>query len=178
MSLDELVKYLPEDNRNRIISLAGEGQGLLDGADFGHGMISSFWGDCVSGEIVNYLRRIGKETEEGYCNTIHDFYIDTRCGHAPRKQLRALQNELDLAINADRKPCAICGTATAKTAQRQHEEQQAAIVRANETRIKEGKSPNPLWNLSDKKLTNRNLTKDSYVCYFCYQNKLATIPKD
>ena len=36
MSLGELVKFLPEDRQERIISLEGEGQGLLSGAGFGN----------------------------------------------------------------------------------------------------------------------------------------------
>lgn len=178
MKLEELVKFLPKDRQPEVIRLAYSASGLIEGAGF-VGMIYGFWGDCVRGEIINYLRRTDKlKDDNSYCNSISDFYIDARCGKAPRKEIREYQNKLKLAIGDDLKPCAICETATRKTAQQQHKEQQAAIVKANEVRIKEGESPNSLWNLSDKKLANRNLTKDSYVCYLCYQNKLATIPKE
>lgn len=172
--LDRLVSLLPKSNteRDRIIPLAYNGAGAIETV-FGKGMIYSFWLDCIEGEIERYLRRKGLENGKGYSNTIHDFYIDTRCGRAPRKHLRSLQNELDLAINDDRKACSICGTATSKTAEQQHKD---TLVSNKEWNKRNGKT-SPEWRLSEKKLSNRNLTAQSYVCYFCYQNELATIPK-
>ena len=166
-TLEVLVEQLPKERQQRVIALAYEGTGLLSGYGF-TGMINGFWGDCVRGEIVRYLRRTEKlKDDNSYCNRMDDFYIDTRCGKAPRKQLSTLANELILAICDDYKPCAICGTATTETAQWHHDH-----------RGKKGE-PNYRkdWKLSERKLANRNLTGESYVCYFCYQNKLATKPE-
>lgn len=157
MELDELVKLLPEEGQATIIKLASQGDGLLQGAGFGGGMINSFWHDCIKGEIVRFLVRTGKAEHEGYQNKISDFYIDDRCGRAPRGQLNALRDELKLAINDDYKPCAICGKPTDKTVIEQHDDRHESTKE---------------WELSEKRMANRGVSKTSPCCYYCYQNKL------
>ena len=43
---------------------------------------------------MQYLRRMGKADNDHYVNCMDDFYIDARCGSAPRKQLGELAHEL------------------------------------------------------------------------------------
>ncbi len=162
-SLYELVMKLPEERRAEILQLAAEGNGALAAAGFGNGIINSFWNDCVKGEVHNYLRRIGKEANEGgYHNDIYDFYLDNRVGRAPRKLMRELQDALKLAINEDYKPCIMCKRPTNKT-----------VIQQHENRGKDRET----WELSEKRMINRGITPSDYSCYSCYQNELVN-PKE
>jgi hypothetical protein len=179
----EEIKRLPKKRQDHVMSLYAQGCGLLEGAGFGGGMINSFWGDCVRGEIKRYLRSKGIEKETGYCNKMSDFYIDSRCGRAPRKQLDELEDELVLAINDNFHPCECqirkshkdyydnsthyfyngCRRPTDKTAKQRQAE------RGPEREI---------WQLSEKKLSNHSVEPSSFVCYYCWQDRLVRIPKE
>lgn len=185
---DEVIMRLPCSRRARVVELTARGDGLMMGAGFGGGMINSFWHDCVRGEIIRYLRRKGKDKTENYVNRMRDFYIDSRCGRAPRGRLRELANELILAICDDYHPCECpkrvrlpatsfcetqyvrraCSEPTQQTAQQQHDESESHRKKNDEFR-------NP-WQLSARKLGKTGLTPASFVCYSCYQDRLATSP--
>jgi hypothetical protein len=179
---DETLKLLPKKKQSLVAQLVGEGNGLLAGAGFDGGMLNSFWYDCARGEIIRYRRRIGLDKEDRYVNCMSDFYIDSRCGRAPRKELERLKDELILAISDDTHPCSCpirksyprsnyddgdrhywstCGEPTRRTAQQWHDECEKSRIEKDENRTP--------WTLSEKKLKSRSLTPSSFVCYSCYR---------
>lgn len=170
--LKETLKLLKPKQRTEVKELCHHADMEFARVNLDGGMVHSFFYDCVDGGIKRLITK-----PKYYVNQFTDFYIDARVrGCNAQGKINSIITEIVLIVDKTQHLCSVsgCETLTEKKAKEQIKE--VTCVRFNHYRKygKEQGEENPKEaELSERRLQNRELTKESYVCYFCCQNKLT-----
>jgi len=169
---EEAIKLLKKKELRQINDLCHKADIEMARHNFDGGMINSFLYDCVAGGIIR-----ARSKPKKYVNTFYDFYIDMRCGRGYSSTQDAVHNilrEIELIVDKKKHKCSLCENNTEKTAEQQIKE--VTDVRLNHYKRwskEKGEDKPKKAELSERRLQNRGITKRSYVCYSCCQNKLT-----
>lgn len=170
--LKETLKLLKPKQRKEIKELCYQADMEFARVSLDGGMVHSFFYDCIDGGI----KRL-KTKPKRYVNKFNDFYIDSRVrGCNAQGKINKIINEIVLIIDKTQHLCSVSGCDNLTENKAKEQIKEVTCVRLNHYRKwgkEQGEEKPKEAELSERRLQNRGLTKESYVCYYCCQNKLV-----
>lgn len=140
--------------------------------NFDGGFIHSFFYDCVAGGIIR-----ARSKPKDYVNSFYDYYIDRRCGkggYSTQREVHNILREIELIADKNKKRCDLCVDRNTELKAREQIKQVNAVrIKHYKDYGKEHGQELKVAVLSEKKLSNKSITQENYVCFFCVQDKLV-----